>query len=138
MTTSTASGKIILFGEHAVVYGRPAIAVPVAHARATATVTDAPAGSGCTLVAQDIGEETRLAQAGADHPLALVLRLALSEAGIADDPDWRVVLTSDIPIASGLGSGAAISAALVRAALTHAGQPAPAETVSNRPNPSRV
>jgi mevalonate kinase len=130
MTTSTASGKIILFGEHAVVYGRPAIAVPVAQVRATATVTDAPEGSGCTLVAQDIGEEIRLADALADHPLALVLRLALDEAGIADEPDWRVVLTSDIPIASGLGSGAAISAALVRAALIHAGQPAPAETVS--------
>ncbi len=130
MTTSTASGKIILFGEHAVVYGRPAIAVPVTQVRATATVTDAPAGSGCTLVAQDLGEAVRLADAGADHPLALVLRLALDAAGIAREPDWRVVLTSDIPIASGLGSGAAISAALVRAALTHAGQPAPPETVS--------
>ena len=130
MTTSTASGKIILFGEHAVVYGRPAIAVPVTQVRATATVTDAPPGSGCTLVAQDIGEEMRLVDAGADHPLALVLRLALDAAGIASEPDWRVVLTSEIPIASGLGSGAAISAALVRAALTHAGQPAPAETIS--------
>ena len=130
MTTSTASGKIILFGEHAVVYGRPAIAAPVAQVRATATVTDARPGSGCILVAQDLGEEIRLAEAEADHPLALVLRLALDAAGIADEPDWRVVLSSDIPIASGLGSGAAISAALVRAALTHAGQPAPAETVS--------
>lgn len=130
MTTSTASGKIILVGEHAVVYGRPAIAVPVTQVRATATVTDVPAGSGCTLVAQDLSEEMRLVDAGADHPLALVLRLALDEAGIGTEPDWRVVLRSDIPIASGLGSGAAISAALVRAALTHTGQPAPAETVS--------
>lgn len=93
-------------------------------------MTDAPAGSGCTLLAQDIGEEIRLTETAVDHPLALILRLALEEVGIAAEPDWRIVLSSDIPIASGLGSGAAISAALVRAVLTHAGQPAPAETVS--------
>ena len=32
----TAPGKIILFGEHAVVYGKPAIAIPVSGMRATA------------------------------------------------------------------------------------------------------
>ena len=130
MTISSACGKIILFGEHAVVYGRPAIAVPVSHIRATAAISDGTPGSGCLLRAPDIGQEARLADVGADHPLALVLRLALAEAGMTDEPDWRIELTSQIPIASGLGSGAAISAALVRAGLTHAGHAAPPEAVS--------
>ena len=130
MTTSTASGKIILFGEHAVVYGRPAIAAPVTQVRATATVTEAARGSGCLLAAQDTGEEVRLSTASPAHPLALVLRLALAEAGINREPDWRIVLRSEIPMASGLGSGAAVSAALVRAVLAHAGQPASPEMVS--------
>ena len=43
MTTACATGMIILFGEHAVVYDRPAIAVPVREVIATAEVhTNSP------------------------------------------------------------------------------------------------
>ena len=55
MTTATAPGKIILFGEHAVVYGKPAIAVPVSHVRATATVEAANDGQ-ITLILPDVAE----------------------------------------------------------------------------------
>lgn len=130
MTVATAPGKIILLGEHAVVYGRPAIAAPVWQTTATATLTHAAPGSGCLIVARDIDLRLRLAAAGAEQPLALVARLALAQLGLAEEPDWQIELASTIPIASGMGSGAALSTALVRAIFAEAGRDVPPEVVS--------
>ena len=111
---ATAPGKIILFGEHAVVYGRPALAAPVTHLRARALIELAN-GSGVRLVAPDLGRDTMLATARADNPLAATVRLVEQHAGLAVPPGAIVTVTSAIPIASGLGSGAAIAVAVIRA-----------------------
>lgn len=117
-----APGKAILFGEHAVVYGRPALAVPVLQLRAQAVVTPGDPGAGVVIDARDTGERLVLRAAPDDHPLAAVTRLALAALGLGS-PDWVVTVSSSIPIASGLGSGAAVSAAIVRALAAAAGQP---------------
>ena len=130
MTSATAPGKVILLGEHAVVYGRPAIAVPVWQTVATAEVSDRSDGAGCMIVARDLGQELRLREQDDTEPLALATRLALARLGLAPDPDWTITVHSEIPMASGLGSGAALSTALVRALFAHAGQEAAPETVS--------
>lgn len=122
MATAAAPGKVILVGEHAVVYGRPAIAVPVWERVARAAITPRPAGSGCMLAAPDLHQEQRLADAAQDDALAVVLRATLAHLGLPADPDWRVEVTSEIPIASGLGSGAALNAALVRAVYAQTGE----------------
>ncbi len=120
-----APGKVILFGEHAVVYGRPALAAPVTQVCATATVEPGEAGEGLVIDAVNLRRRVTLDDAG--HPLAEVARLALERLGLST-PDWRVSLRSTIPIASGLGSGAAVSAAVVRALASAAGcELAPAE-----------
>ena len=130
MTTAIAPGKIILIGEHAVVYGRPAIAAPVWGLQATATILDAPPGTGCLISAPDVDLHFSLAEVGDEQPLALVLRLALRRIGMMHIPDWQVELHSELPIAGGLGSGAALSAALVRAIFAHTQQTIDVNTVS--------
>lgn len=128
MITTTAPGKIILVGEHAVVYGRPAIAVPVWETLAQTTITPALTGQGCTLVAPDIHRRVVLAEAGQDEPLAVVTRLTLAHLAATPNPDWEIEVRSQIPIASGLGSGAALSTALVRAIYAQLGYtPDPAQ-----------
>lgn len=132
-TTATAPGKVILAGEHAVVYGRPAIAVPVWERLARATLTPRPRGAGCVILAPDTQQRWTLAEdedATGDNPSSdnpsddapvVVARATLARFGLPTNPDWQIELTSTIPVASGLGSGAALLAALVRAILTHAG-----------------
>ena len=113
-TTASAPGKVILFGEHAVVYGQPAIAVPVTQVQATIEVEPAPPDSGLTIVASDLGTSFSLSTAPQDEPLTAAARRTLTHLS-APEPDATLTISSTIPIASGLGSGAAVSAALVRA-----------------------
>ena len=108
-----APGKVILFGEHAVVYGRPAIAAPVSQLKAHADVYP---HQRCLVEAVDLGETIDIATAPEGDAFARIVRLVCREL---DEPlpPWRIVVHSDIPIASGLGSGAAIAAAIARALL---------------------
>jgi mevalonate kinase len=115
MIRASACSKIILFGEHAVVYGQPAIAVPITSLRAFVEITEAPVFE---LVTPDIASHAALNPH--DHPLMPVISI-ITQALELPLPSIRISIRSDIPVASGLGSGAAISAAIVRAFIEFAG-----------------
>lgn len=118
MIQVTAPAKIILLGEHAVVYGQPAIAIPVLRLRAVATAHKAVPGSGLQIVASDLGSSLKIAtgtgEALSDNPIHVIASKALNVLGI-EPPDLTITVQSDIPVASGLGSGAAISTVIARA-----------------------
>ncbi len=131
--SALAPGKIIMFGEHAVVYGRPAIAAPVNQVQARVTVTplfNSPPGQ-VHIFAADIGLDSSLSDLPADHPLALAVKGVGEQLGIEHFPALRLQITSTIPIAAGLGSGAAVSAAIARALSAFMGHPLADDQVSH-------
>ncbi len=88
-----AAGKVILLGEHGVVYGRHALALPIPSAVAV-TLTES------TTLVHDLPGE--------------FVGLLLRELGI-ENTNWRISVDSRLPFGKGLGSSAAIAVAIIRA-----------------------
>jgi mevalonate kinase len=130
--TASAPGKIILFGEHAVVYDRPAIAVPVMQVRAKAIVTPEPhrQTGEIYIIAPDVGLSTNFKDLAGEHPLRLLIETLQEQLGGGRLPAMRVRITSTIPIAAGLGSGSAVSVAVARAIAGFVGRPLSTAEVS--------
>ena len=118
MTTSSTPGKIILFGEHAVVYGRPALAVPVTQVHANVDVSDS-SRAGIWIDAPDVHLHAELNTLPSDHPIASMIHNFLFLSRVSPFPNLEIRITSTIPVASGLGSGAAVTVALTRALAAH-------------------
>lgn len=131
--TAAAPGKIILFGEHAVVYGQPALAVPVTTLEARAVVSAQMGGSSgeIWLEAPDIGLTTSVSDLALGHPLRASLAAAAGTEDLSRIPACRILITSTIPVSSGMGSSAAVSAALIRAFAAFLGRRLPDQEVSD-------
>ena len=113
-----AGGKVILLGEHAVVYGGAAIAVGIQRgAHATA---DPARVSTITL-----GELSATAGDGSDLGAALDALL-----GSIGGPPLAVSVSLDLPPGVGLGASAAVGVAVARAALDATRSPAGSPTAA--------
>jgi mevalonate kinase len=91
-----APGKVILVGEHFVVHGTPAIALPLS-------------GRGIEVNVTRRAGPWRVPTSTAEHVRRLLLELGEEPGALS------VSFTSELPIGAGLGGSAALAVALVRA-----------------------
>lgn len=120
-----APAKVILFGEHAVVYGQPALAAPVLQMRARAHVSaglSLPPGT-VRIEAPVLNLSASLADLPEQDPLGAAIRLTFAHLNVTQPPACTIYITSNIPMAAGLGSGAAASVAMIRALSAFLGKP---------------
>ncbi|NBC22561.1 MAG: hydroxymethylglutaryl-CoA reductase, degradative [Gammaproteobacteria bacterium] len=111
---STACGKVILLGEHAVVYGRPALALPIPLA-VEAVVR--PGGDGVNLVIPRWGPEHKIRPVSGQGVSGL-LHTLLERLGLGEQ-SMTIEVIPHVPRAMGLGGSAALAVAVIRA-LDHA------------------
>lgn len=103
MVVCSAPGKIFLFGEHAVVYGKRAIACAI-DLRTTVEVTSADRGINIYSIFKDEQEKN------------LYIKSAIKKLQhYTEINNIKIIVSSKIPIASGLGSSAAVTVATIGA-----------------------
>jgi mevalonate kinase len=147
MVVSSAPGKVYLFGEHAVVYGEPA--VPCAIERRARVTVQQRSDDALRINAADLtldGFTVEYEGGPADTPDVDVERPLLEAAmgyvnsaieqarDAADTPaaGFDVTVESDIPLGAGLGSSAAVVVAAIDAATRELGVELDAREIADR------
>lgn len=117
--TGQSHGKIILIGEHAAVYKQPAIAIPCTSVSADVFIMPATKGMYlyCDLFKGYIGDIPDILASLRTMIYTTLHHLNHSNAAL------HIKIDSTIPLERGMGSSAAVSAAIIRALYQYYNQP---------------
>ncbi|PSP65787.1 mevalonate kinase [Halobacteriales archaeon QH_8_67_27] len=147
MVTASAPGKVYLFGEHAVVYGEPAVPCAIDR-RARVTVEERDDDhlrvhaedlsldgftveyGGRTDANPDVDVSQSLVEAATGYVNAAVAQAR--DAADAPRAGFDITIESEIPLGAGLGSSAAVTAAGILAATRELGADLSATEVADR------
>lgn len=112
VTIGRSTGKIILMGEHAVVYGQPAIAMPFSAVQIIAEVRKEghALSVSCDFYRGLVHEMPKIWES-----LKHAIRFSLYRIGAPTDPAIHIEIRSTIPAERGMGSSAAVAVAVARA-----------------------
>ena len=116
-----AHSKIILMGEHSVVYGHPAIALPLKNIEVTCRIT--------------AGDETL--KFDMTDPLVTAIFAALEYLG-QEDAQLTYLVDSQVPQRRGMGSSAAVAIAAIRAIFDYFDQDLTADLLENLVNQAEM
>lgn len=147
MTVSSAPGKVYLLGEHAVVYGEPAVLCAIER-RATVTAT-ARDDDRIRVQARDLtidgfsveygdGVVDETADIDVPHPLVEAAvgyvdgAIEQVQEIVDDATGFTITIESDIPLGAGLGSSAAVVVAAIDAATREMGVELAPEEIADR------
>ena len=146
MVTSSAPGKVYLFGEHAVVYGEPAVPCAIER-RVHVTATEIDEGlrihandlqlDGFTVEYSGDGEshsDVDVAESLVEAGMGYVNEAVTQARDAADAPEagFEISVEGDIPLGAGLGSSAALVVAAIDAATRELGVELPASEIADR------